>query len=168
MKKNIEENYAAPKSIVEDEVSEVLYAGFWIRALASFIDSIWQMPLIFAIGYLVYGASYFDSEEFFKGPFDVFLQFIFLMILVIGFWFYRSATPGKELLGLKIVNASDLGAATNGQLVKRYVGYYLSMIPLCLGFFWVAFDKKKQGFHDKVSNTVVIYYRSNKSSHSAS
>ncbi|TOR03819.1 RDD family protein, partial [Vibrio parahaemolyticus] len=32
----------------------------------------------------------------------------------------------------------------------------VSTIPLCLGFVWVAFSGKKQGWHDMISNTVVI------------
>ncbi len=38
----------------------------------------------------------------------------------------------------------------------RYLGYFASTIPLCLGFLWIAFDKRKQGWHDKLAGTVVI------------
>ncbi len=38
----------------------------------------------------------------------------------------------------------------------KYLGYYLSAIPLLLGFVWVAFDKRKQGFHDKLAGTFVV------------
>jgi uncharacterized RDD family membrane protein YckC len=30
------------------------------------------------------------------------------------------------------------------------------LLPFGLGYFWVAFDKKKQSFHDKLANTLVI------------
>ena len=30
------------------------------------------------------------------------------------------------------------------------------MIPLMLGLFWVAWDRRKQGWHDKIARTVVI------------
>jgi uncharacterized RDD family membrane protein YckC len=39
----------------------------------------------------------------------------------------------------------------------RYLGYFVSALPLGLGFFWVAWDKRKQGFHDKLAKTVVIH-----------
>ena len=42
------------------------------------------------------------------------------------------------------------------QLIGRYFAYIVSMLPLCFGFFWVAFDKRKQGWHDKLAGTVVI------------
>jgi len=28
---------------------------------------------------------------------------------------------------------------------------------LGLGFFWIGIDRRKQGFHDKLANTVVVY-----------
>jgi len=41
-------------------------------------------------------------------------------------------------------------------LIGRYFGYFLASIPLGLGLLWVAFDKRKQGWHDKLAGTVVI------------
>jgi uncharacterized RDD family membrane protein YckC len=40
--------------------------------------------------------------------------------------------------------------------VGRYFAYFVSTIPFCLGFLWVAFDKRKQGWHDKLAHTVVV------------
>ena len=42
------------------------------------------------------------------------------------------------------------------QYVRRYVAYAVSIVPLFLGIIWVGFDKRKQGWHDKIANTVVI------------
>jgi uncharacterized RDD family membrane protein YckC len=30
------------------------------------------------------------------------------------------------------------------------------MLPLFIGLIWVAFDKKKQSWHDKLAGTVVV------------
>ena len=38
----------------------------------------------------------------------------------------------------------------------RYFAYIVSFMPLYLGFIWIYFDKRKQGFHDKIAGTVVI------------
>jgi uncharacterized RDD family membrane protein YckC len=43
------------------------------------------------------------------------------------------------------------------QSVIRYLAYYVSLIPLGLGFFWIAWDDKKQGWHDKIAGTIVIH-----------
>ncbi|MCE3231763.1 MAG: domain containing protein [Rickettsiaceae bacterium] len=86
------------------------------------------------------------------------LQLLIMAIIVIIFWFYRSATPGKMLLKMKIVDAQTLGTPTKKQLIIRYLGYFISTLPLCFGFIWIYYDKKKQGFHDKIAGTVVIKY----------
>jgi uncharacterized RDD family membrane protein YckC len=78
------------------------------------------------------------------------------IILILIFWHYKSATPGKIILFLAIVDADTLQPPTMSQFVIRYLGYYVSAIVLFLGFFWIAFDKRKQGWHDKMANTVVI------------
>ena len=57
---------------------------------------------------------------------------------------------------LTIVDAKTGGKPSATQFIGRYLGYYVSMIPLFLGIIWVGIDKKKQGWHDKLSGTVVI------------
>lgn len=63
------------------------------------------------------------------------------------------------LLSLRVVDAESGGPLTLGQGVGRYFAYFVSTIPLGLGFLWVAFDKRKQGWHDKLAHTVVIRRR---------
>ena len=77
-------------------------------------------------------------------------------VAVIVFWIYRSATPGKIILGIRIVDAQTGDKPSTGQLIGRYFAYYVSAIPLMLGFLWIAFDRRKQGWHDKLAGTVVI------------
>lgn len=40
--------------------------------------------------------------------------------------------------------------------IEGPIDFLVSLLPLCLGFLWVAFDSKKQGWHDKIAGTVVI------------
>ena len=52
---------------------------------------------------------------------------------------------------------ADSGAEpTPWQFVLRYLGYFVSIITLGIGFLWVAFDPRKQGLHDKIASTVVV------------
>ena len=51
--------------------------------------------------------------------------------------------------------AATGGPLSVGQSIGRYFGYYVSTIPLLLGLIWVAFDSRKQGWHDKLAGTVV-------------
>jgi hypothetical protein len=65
-------------------------------------------------------------------------------------------TPGKMLLRLRVVDAHTGQAISTPKAIGRYLGYYVSVLPLMLGIIWVGIDKKKQGFHDKLAGTVVI------------
>ena len=137
-------------------MSEQEYAGFWIRVGASIIDSILILIIIIPLLTFIYGEEYWLSESFVQGTWDVLLNYILPAIAVIIFWIYRSATPGKMVLGLTIVDAQTGAKPTTGQFIGRYLGYYVSTIPLFLGFIWVGIDKRKQGWHDKLAGTVVI------------
>jgi uncharacterized RDD family membrane protein YckC len=84
------------------------------------------------------------------------LSFVAVAVAVIGFWRYCGATPGKIAVGLKIVDAATGAPPTLGRLVLRFFAYFVSALPLYLGFLWAAFDRRKQGWHDKIARTVVI------------
>ena len=137
-------------------MEDVEYAGFWVRTGAAIIDSILILIVIAPILTIIYGSDYWTGESLFKGVWDVIFNYILPPIAVILFWVYKSATPGKMALKLSIVDAKTGQKASTGQLIGRYFAYYVSMIPLFLGILWVGFDKRKQGWHDKLARTVVI------------
>ncbi len=151
--------YTPPESDLTLDEHEVTYAGFWIRVIAAIIDSIWLIALTFPLLWMVYGPSYFSSTAFIMGYADFFISYILPIIVVLMFWIYKSATPGKMILGIKIADAETLGKVPKGRLLVRYLGYYPSMLILFLGIFWVAWDKRKQGWHDKLAKTVVVKNR---------
>lgn len=135
------------------------YVGFWARTGAAVIDSILMLLIIVPAIYWIYGPQYFETPEAIAGPADVLLNWVFPAIAVILFWVYRQATPGKMVVGARIVDAITAQPPSKGQLIGRYVGYYVSMIPLLLGIIWIAFDARKQGWHDKLAGTVVVRRR---------
>jgi uncharacterized RDD family membrane protein YckC len=132
------------------------YVGFWPRVGASLIDTILLMIIVLPVIHMIYGPSYWVSDSLVQGPADFLVSWVMPAIAVILFWIARQATPGKMAIGAKIVDASTGQAASTGQLVGRYLGYYVSVLPLFLGIFWVAFDDRKQGWHDKLARTVVV------------
>lgn len=132
------------------------YAGFWIRTGAAIIDSILVSIVIFPILTVIYGKDYWLNESFIKGSWDVIFSYVLPAIAIVIFWTYKSATPGKMLIGLSIVDANTGDKPSPRQCIVRYFGYYVSMIPLLLGIIWVGIDKRKQGWHDKLAGTVVI------------
>jgi uncharacterized RDD family membrane protein YckC len=138
---------------MNDAAPDVEYVGFWARVGASLIDSIATLGLI-----VVLSALFFRSNDT-SSLADFTLSWIVPAIAVLVFWFARGATPGKMVINAVIVDANTLLQPTNGQLVGRYLGYFVSTVPLCLGLIWVGIDARKQGWHDKMANTVVIRKR---------
>lgn len=147
---------------------ETVYVGFWVRMLAFLIDNVAVFFLIIpVIRYSISDTNINlqaydlqDVQQLIELLNRLLIQFsvdaVVLGAIFILFWIVKSATPGKMVLGCSIVDARTLGKASNSQNVIRYIGYYISLIPLGLGFIWIGFDPRKQGWHDKLANTVVI------------
>jgi len=132
------------------------YAGFWIRAGASVIDALLFMIVLLPLMFFIYGEEYFTSEDLVVGAADLILNYILPIVIIIWFWLRFQATPGKMATKLTILDASTGGPMNFRQAIIRYIGYIISTLPLGLGYIWVGFDKRKQGWHDKLANTVVI------------
>ena len=132
------------------------YVGFWARVLATLIDSVLIMAITLPPLLGIYGLAYLENNEAVSGLADILISNILPMILVILFWTKKQATPGKMAVSAKIVDAETGGKPSKKQCVGRYFAYILSAIPLGLGFLWVAFDPKKQAWHDKLAGTVVV------------
>lgn len=132
------------------------YAGFWVRTGAALIDTLLMMIIIFPALTGIYGQEYWSADSLSFGFWDVIFNYVLPAIAVILFWIYKSATPGKIVLRLSIVDAKTGLKPSNGQLIGRYFAYYISAIPLMLGIIWVGIDRRKQGWHDKLSGTIVV------------
>lgn len=135
---------------------EIEYAGFWIRAGASLIDGILIMMITLPLLFWIYGAEYWNDEESVKGLADFMLSYVFPFVATVAFWVYRAGTPGKLVLGLRVVDAQSGEHLGMGQAIGRYLAYIPAALPLMMGLFWVGWDSKKQGWHDKLAGTVVI------------
>jgi uncharacterized RDD family membrane protein YckC len=146
---------------MEHTQAPIEYAGFWIRVAASIIDTVLVMLATVPLLVGIYGFDYFDIEKAgqVSGPAEIVISWVLPAIAIVLFWIYRQATPGKSILGLQIQDANTGGPLSPVQSVARYLGYFASTIPLCLGLIWVGFDPKKQGWHDKIAQTVVVKKR---------
>ncbi|TRW48705.1 RDD family protein [Aliidiomarina halalkaliphila] len=138
-------------------MNDIHYAGFWVRVGAALIDTVLLMMVVLPVLFAIYGFDYWRSDARVLGFWDLLFNYIFPAVVIILFWVYRSATPGKMLLGLKIVDAETGLPVPTARLIGRYLGYYVSTLPLLLGIIWVGIDNRKQGWHDKLAGTVVIH-----------
>lgn len=149
--------------------AEPRYVGFWARFLAFIIDNIWVSIVLVLVLIAVFGQDFMGvmmtdpnaSVEMVGAAAQgaagsILVQLLLPAVLIIGFWVWKSATPGKMIVSAKIVDAKTLGEPSTGQLVVRYIGYFISAFVFFLGFLWVAIDKRKQGWHDKIAGTLVV------------
>lgn len=127
------------------------YAGFWWRVAAYCLDKVF---IVLLVDLLLLPLSIF---------FEIYSEMAIYTLLVlmavvyhIFCWIKFAGTPGKLLFKLKVLNVETGQKITLKQAVIRCLSYIPSTIILFCGFFWIAFDEKKQGWHDKLAKTVVI------------
>jgi len=142
------------------------FAGFWRRLVAALID-LSAVAVICSIIILVFSPyqwfGWGNSDVFNESLLDALpyliggnlLSFLVNIAYFVGFWVWRGQTPGKMLLGIKLVQ-EDGSDVTIGVALLRYLGYIVSIAVVFIGFIWIAFDSRKQGFHDKMAETYVV------------
>jgi len=101
--------------------------------------------------------AYINTKVFVAGLVRSAMQVFISLFYILPFWIYKSTTPGKSLMSMKIVDEKTLQPMTKKQCFLRYFGYVVSMLFLLIGFFAILFNKKRRGWHDKISGTVVIH-----------
>ena len=141
---------------MNDNHENLHYAGFWVRVGAALIDTILISLIIWPVVTAVYGTDYWSGDKLIQGPVDFLVSWVLPAVAVVLFWLARQATPGKMAIAAHIVDAKTGAKPTSAQFVIRYLGYYVAMLPLFIGILWVAFDPRKQGWHDKLAGTVVV------------
>ena len=137
---------------------DVKYAGSWVRAGATLIDGVLLGIITLPVLISIYGWDYLDFEKggLVAGSGDFVLSWVFPAIVTVVFWITKQATPGKMAFATRVVDASSGRTPSPSQFVGRYFAYVISTLPLGLGFVWVAFDRRKQSWHDKLAWTVVV------------
>ncbi len=141
--------------------NQINYAGFWRRLLAFLLDTILLSLISTGLAIAFFGLDYVLQLKTISDNAEVnwpifLLDQVLPAIWTISFWLVWKATPAKLLFDCQILDASSFQKANIGQLILRYLCYIISALPLGLGFIWIAVSKRNQGWHDKLSNTVVI------------
>ena len=70
--------------------------------------------------------------------------------------FAKGVTPGKKLLGMRVIKEDGTGAGLFTMLIREWIGKAISGMIFSLGFLWILFDRDKQGWHDKLMSTYVV------------
>lgn len=152
------------------------YAGFVTRSIAFAIDliliAVTQITILFLVRLLL---DFFGLDQLARAIFEptettnvsVFITIPRWVIAFIGsgflfalysisMWLLVDKTLGQALLGLRVLR-TDGRPLTLGPAIRRVLGYYISFLALFLGFLWVLVDDRRQGWHDKIADTIVVY-----------
>jgi uncharacterized RDD family membrane protein YckC len=118
--------------------------GFWKRFAASFTDGIVLLIPIVILDIALKGAGEALS-----------------LVLVFAYFTYfeggpRGQTPGKQLLGIRVVSFDTGGPIGYGRAFIRMIGRYLSAVVVYIGYLWMLWDPEKQCWHDKLASDVVV------------
>ena len=143
------------------------YAGFVTRLVAFVIDVVIVAVLVIIIGAAIgLIATSLKSihllrsgalTETVASVIAIAIGVVMVVAYYIGFWLAAGQTPGKRIMGVRIV-CTDGGRVKLGNVIRRFAGYWLSCI-LFLGFLWILVDNQRQAWHDSLSGTIVIYSR---------
>jgi uncharacterized RDD family membrane protein YckC len=159
-------------------MNEVRYAGFWIRFVASFLDTLFLALPVAIVIYFLSDGNWFDFSQYQQNiayamsgnadkalanqpqtslKWELLFEVAVLLVTMVFWRRWRGATPGKKFVHIKIVDAKTLQDIDNKQAITRSIGYIVSTLTLLIGFLMVAFRKDKRGLHDLLAGTVVVY-----------
>lgn len=135
--------------------SEHAYAGFWIRVGASFLDALFVMGVSLLI---------FNPLRRFFGLYGAVFSLIDLLELLFFLFYYflltwwTGQTLGKMVMGIRVIPVGTIRQKLSvGQvMVREWIGKPLCSLPFGLGYLWVGWNKKKQGWQDLIAHTFVI------------
>lgn len=146
------------------------YAGFWIRLSATLVDGLILIPLLFGIDWILFNymkpvdmsyLEYMFTPVSVQAPWGTYETVSLVLFVLTNLLYYalmtsmKQGTVGKMVFGLKVVGENS-EKVSFGRAVGRYFSYSLSGI-FYIGYIMVAFSKTKQGLHDKVCKTYVVY-----------
>jgi uncharacterized RDD family membrane protein YckC len=133
----------------------IAYAGFWPRAGALALDvlvtSLWAAPFRSIFGQVT-------EDPAVLGPLRV-----SGIVVLIAFWAYfvlttatTGGTLGKHALGMRVVSTAFERPGWETVFFREVVGRVIVTASAGLGYVWAAFDPRKQGWHDRIADTLVV------------
>lgn len=138
------------------ETENITLAPISKRALAYFIDEL-LISVLFAFIYLDQMPDNTTMEENIQIINSLFMYIVLLKVVYQTFfvWMY-GATLGKIFLKIRVISTLDLENPTLLLSLSRASIRIISESLFYLGFLWAALNPKRETWHDKVANTLVV------------
>ena len=83
------------------------------------------------------------------------LVFLYLLYFTL-FTGWRGQTPGKMLVGIRVMDAAGENPGLRRAFMREVVGKFLSSTAFYVGFLWPIWDAQRQAWHDKIAETWVV------------
>ena len=130
-------------------------AGFWMRFWAYLIDLIviGSLSRLF-INPIFRLLDISMADTGFLSPYVIVDSIVFFGYFVLTTKFLTQ-TLGKMIMGLRVVTLNGEPLDWKTLIFREWIGRYISAVMM-LGYIVIAFNPKKQGFHDMFSDTVVV------------
>lgn len=84
------------------------------------------------------------------------LLFVLNFVVLAG---REGQSAGMRILGIRIARVDGRPFTIKDAAVRHLVGYPLSVAAFFLGFLWMLWDPRQQGWHDKLARTIVVMSR---------
>lgn len=133
-------------------------AGFGLRMAASMLDILLVLLLVLVTSILA------NSVDVYQNIIEKLSWLAIIIAWSINFLVFpisTGQTVGKWLVGIRIISTNQQRAKPSQIIIRHLFGYFVSILPISLGLLWIIWDKKQQGWHDKLANTLVIRKRFN-------
>lgn len=141
----------------------MVYGDFWTRFAAKIIDGV----ILAGVGQ---GVKWGVTKWVFEGPIPlppdwagflrgmlwlVSINTVIALTYTVYFQVRNEGTPGKRLLGLRVVRA-DGSRLSGWRAAGRYAAEQLSGMTFLVGYVMAAFDDEKRSLHDFICDTRVV------------
>jgi uncharacterized RDD family membrane protein YckC len=137
------------------------YAGLATRTIAFGVDAAAINGAALATGVLVgLGLSVLHLPQAAETAFAIAGGACYLLwtfAYFVTFWSTTGQTPGDRLMRIRVLDGRGDGPLGTARAALRLVALMLGIIPLLAGVWVMLWDRRRQGFHDRVARTVVVY-----------
>ncbi len=132
-------------------------AGFGLRYGAWMFDFLISLIAIMVFTFIITAVSkqsvVGSNRDLFLVAGLTLLLFLLNFVVLAGI---TGQTAGMRILGIYIVRESGKPFTIKHAAVRHLLGYPLSMAVFFLGFLWMLWDPRQQGWHDKLAHTIVV------------
>ncbi|QGH33625.1 RDD family protein [Gracilibacillus salitolerans] len=135
------------------------YAGFWMRFWAYLVDLI----IVFSINGILLVPFKFFNDGFtmdigFWTVTGIISSIVFYLYFLLMTRFYNQ-TLGKMIFGLRVIREDSQSLSWSDLIFREIIGRFIHRVFFITVFLYlfVAFGAQKQGIHDMIGNTRVVF-----------